>query len=281
MLLLPYPCDLTLNLHMNHRSILSAGFVLVSIALTANAGTVQLVPTSYNFPLAGGGGGAAATLNGAAVEIYCDDFDNSISLSSNNAADVTTLGIGANLSETRFGGVASNGWNNIAMNDGNSTLDNQDNAFFNTGSGSSALARYEMVAYLVSLYNRSLGNNTSNNQIQEAIWTIMDPKAEGAVIDPSGVNPAGYLEQAVTWYTNMNTPANQPALNGFLAQFEVVSAADMTFSNGLGSCGFQEQIVMNPVATPEPRAVAMAILPLLVGGLFATRFSRRRCAQKQ
>ena len=150
---------------------------------------------------------------------------------------------------------------------GNTTLDSQDNAFFNTGLGTSSLARYEMVAYLVSLYNVSQGATTSNNQIQEAIWTIMDPKAEGAVIDPSGVNPASYLEQAVSWYSSMNTSANVGALNSFLSRFEVVSGASMNYSSGLGCGSFQEQIVMNPVATPEPRGAVWMLL-----GLFAAAF---------
>jgi hypothetical protein len=247
-----------------------AGFAILFMALGAMAGTVPLIPGTYNFPLAGGGGGASATLNGAAVEIFCDDFANEIYLGSNNNANVTTLGTGANLGNTRFGGVLSNGWTAIAINDGNTSLDSTDNAFFNTGNGTSALARYEMVAYLVSLYNVSMGGNTSNNQIQEAIWTIMDPKAEGAAIDPSGVNPAGSLEQAVTWYNTMNTPGNLGALNSFLSQFEVVSAANMNFSNGLGIGGFQEQIVM----TPEPRGAIWMLLGLLAGGFVVMK--RRR-----
>ena len=107
-----------------------------------------------------------------------------------------------------------------------------------------------MAAYLVSLYNVSQGNNTANNQIQEAIWTIMDPAAEGPVIDPSGVNPDSYLEQAVSWYNSMS--GNQTALNSFLSQFEIVSDPSMTgLGNGVGVGGFQEQIVMTP---PRSRA---------------------------
>ena len=264
---------------MKSKSILGAGFGLLCITFGASANPVPLIlsPSSYNFQLAGGGGGASATLNGAPVEIYCDNFFNEIYVPSNNSANVTTLGTGADLSDTRFGEVApgatsSGVWTSITLSDGNTTLDNQDDTFFNTGDGSSSLARYEMVAYLVSLYNQSLGDNTSNNQIQEAIWTLMDPTAQGAVIDPSGVNPTGYLEQAVTWYTSMN--ANPSALNSFLSHFEVVSDPSMTFSRGLGIGGFQEQIVM----TPEPRGVAWMLLFLMVGGfLVVRRCQAERC----
>jgi len=260
--------DRNLNLPMKTKSIFGAGFVLLLMTLSASAGSVLLNVSSYSFQLDGGGGGATATLNGAPAEIFCDDFANSIYVSSSNQANVTTLGTGADLDDTRFGNVSPTSWTAIT------SLGVSDDAFFNTGSGSTGLARYEIAAYLVSLYNRSLGNNTSNNQIQEAIWTLMDPTAEGAVIDPSGVNPSTYLEQAETWYSTMN--ANQVALNSFLSQFEIVSAANMTFSNGLGIGGFQEQIVM----TPEPRGVAWMLLVLLVGGLLVMRGRAVRAAKR-
>jgi hypothetical protein len=175
------------------------------------------------------------------------------------------------LTETRFGGVLPTDWTTIALSDGNATLDNTDDKFFNdpNGStpeaGSTALARYEMAAYLVSLYNQNQGASTANNQIQEAIWTLMDPAAEGKVVDPSGVNPDSYLEQAVTWYSSMS--GNPAALNGFLSQFEIVSDPNMTFSNGLGMGGFQEQIVM----TPEPRAGVGILFAFLLAGILAVR----------
>ncbi len=248
---------------MKSKNIFGAGFALFILSFGASAGTVPLDTKNYIFPLAGGGGGASATLNGVSVEIFCDDFSNEINLNSDYTANVTTLGTGVNLDDTRFGNLSSNSWTSI------SGLGNTDDSFFNTGNGSAALARYEMVAYLVSLYNPSLGNNTSNNQIQEAIWTIMDPQAEGAVINPSGVNDANYLEQAVTWYTSMSS--NPVALNAFLSNFEIVSPSNMTFSHGLGIGGFQEQIVM---VTPEPRGGVWILLSLLVGGFLVVRRNR-------
>src|SRR3984885_2338402 len=190
---------------MKRKSIFGMGCALLFMSLSASAGTVTLDVLSYTFPLAGGGGGASATLNGTPVEIFCDDFANEIGLPSSNSAYVTTLGLGADLSETRFGAVSNAGGTAI------SGLGSQDDAFFNTGNGSHVLARYEMVAYLVSLYNQAAGNTTADNQIQEAIWTIMDPKAEGSVINPANVSASNYLEQAASWSTSMN--ANKSPLN--------------------------------------------------------------------
>jgi hypothetical protein len=267
---------------MKSKSFFGAGSALLFlITVSASAGPVPLVltSTSYNFQLAGGGGGASATLNGVPVEIFCDNFYNEIYVPSNNSADVTTLGTSADLSETRFGGVASTAWTTITLNDGNTSLDNTDDAFFNNPNGSTpeagstALARYEMVAYLVSLYNVGQGATTANNQIQEAIWTLMDPAAQGAVIDPSNVNPDSYLEQAAGWY--ISNSGNQSAMNSFLSRFEIISDPSMTFSNGLGQGGFQEQIVM---ATPEPRATVWMVLCILLGGFVIARRTRHSSA---
>jgi hypothetical protein len=256
---------------MKSKSVLGTGLALLFLlTLKASAGSVPLNTISYNFQLGTDGGGASATLNGVPVEIYCDDFADDVWVPYNYSANVTTLGTAANLSSTRFGGVASNAWTTISLDDTNTTLDTQDDAFFNSGSGSSSLARYEMVAYLVSLYNRSLGNNTSNDQIQESIWNLMDPKAEGASTK-LGVDDTSYLEQAASWYNTMNKPANLGALNSFLAQFQVVDPTNMTYSSGLGYGGFQEQIVMTVTPAPEPRGSVLLLLGLLVGGFFLMR----------
>lgn len=249
---------------MKRKSIFSAAFALLSLSLSASASTVENldVGANYNFQLDGGGGGSAATLNGVPVEILCDDFYNNVWLNTDYTADVTTLSTSANLSQTRFGNVSSASW--VQMTGLGTTDDN----FFNTGSGSSALARYEMAAYLDSQYNQTLGDNTSNNEIQLAVWTLLDPQAEGPVFNPDGLSAASYLEQAVTWYNTMN--ANQTALNAFLSQFEIVSPI-MTYSNGVGIGGFQEQIVMTPTPTPEPRGAVWVLFAMLITGFWMVR----------
>jgi hypothetical protein len=262
---------------MKSKSILNTGFALLFFAAAATAGTVPLNTLSYNFALGANGGGASATLNGVPVEIYCDDFANDAWVPYSYTANVTVLGTGANLGSTRFGGVSSSAWTPLSLKDSNPTLNAQYDAFFNSGTGSTALARYEMAAYLVSLYNRSLGSNTSNNQIQEAIWSLMDPKAEGTPSNPLHVDTTSYLEQAANWYNSMNTTANLGALNAFLGKFEIVSPSNMTFSSGLGIGGFQEQIVMN---TPEPRGVAL-LLGLMICGFLVMHRKRSKLAAVQ
>ena len=173
------------------------GFFLLTFSAGANP--VSLVVGTYNFALDGGGGGAEATLNGVSVQIFCDNFANEIYVPSTDSANVTTLGSSENLSETRFGGVSS--WTTIDLTSGSTA--STDNAFFASAAGSAASARYDMVAYLVSLYKIGNGNNTANNQIQEAIWTLMDPAAYATaspvvtLINPSGTGvPTADLEAA-------------------------------------------------------------------------------------
>jgi len=246
---------------------LTCGTIFISFFLTFNAGAagVPFDTISYNFPLAGGGGGSQATLNGTLVEAFCDDFANEIWVPSNNTANVTQLGTGVSLSNTRFGSVSS--WAGITGT--------TDDSFFNTGLGSAAAARYDMVAWLVSQYNLPLGNNTSNNQIQEAIWTLMDPAAYATdtppqpLIDPSGVGvPITDLENAANWYLGGG------ATNSFLSNFEVVSDTTMTAGNSangyVGVGGFQEQIVM----TPEPRGGIWMLVGLLGVGAMLLRRTR-------
>ncbi len=109
-----------------------------------------------------------------------------------------------------------------------------------------------MAAYLASLYSIGQGNDAANNEIQEAIWTLMDPTADHRAPNPDHVDPTSYLEEAVTRYQTMNKPGNQSELNSFLAGFEIVSPTNMKFKRGLGTGGFQEDIVTIPDPAPDP-----------------------------
>jgi hypothetical protein len=225
-------------------------FVLIN---GASATGVPFDTLTYNFQLAGGGGGSEATLNGVDVQIFGDDFADKISSPNDYSANVTDLSTNANLDETRFGEVSS--WSTINLS-GRPKNTSADKAFLNRGAGSTALARYEMAAYLVSLYSVGKGNNAANNDIQEAIWTLMDPAGHSAP-NPDHVDPTSDLEQAVTWYQTMNTAGNRSGLNSFLAGFEIVSPTNMKLKRGLETGGFQEDIVTIP--DPAPNVVTNTV----------------------
>jgi hypothetical protein len=238
------------------------GIIFASSVLTVSmsAGPVTLQVNNYNFQLDGGGGGSQATLGTTSVEIFCDDFANEIWVPSTDSANVTQLT--GSLDLTRFGQVSS--WTTISGT--------TDDAFFAGSTGSAAATRYDMVAWLVSQYNIAQnGNptvNAANNQLQEAIWTLMDPAAYATdnpaqpLIDPSGQGqPTADLEAAANWFIGGG------ATTSFLSQFEVVSDATMTPGTAqdgyVGVGGFQEQIVM---ATPEPRAGIWVLLGVFLIG---------------
>jgi hypothetical protein len=235
------------------------------LTVSANASGVPFHVSTYDFPLAGGGGGSLATLNGVPVQIFCDDFSNEIWVPSDNSANVTQV-TSSDLSATRFGAVTS--WTSISVGDAT------DQTFLNTGAGSAAGVRYDLVAYLVSLYSLPAGNNTANNTIQEAIWTLMDPSVYPSPkpLNPDSVDPSSYLEQAASWYIGGG------ATTAFLSQFEIVSDALMTpgtLSSGwVGVGGFQEQIVM----TPEPRGGVWMLIGFFGMAAFLVQRARTRRA---
>jgi hypothetical protein len=263
-------------------------FVLINGACAAG---VPFDTLNYNFQLAGGGGGSQATLNGVGVEIFGDDFTDKISSPNDYSGNVTDLSTSANLDETRFGEVSS--WSTINLS-GRPKSVSADKTFLNHGAGSTALARYEMAAYLVSLYSLGQGNDAANNEIQEAVWTLMDPSADHAAPNPDHVDPTSDLEQAITWYETMNTAGNRGELNSFLSGFEIVSPTNMKFKRGLGTGGFQEDIVTIPdpapdvvanavgldrqiivCPTPEPRSISWILLGLLGPAAFLLPKVRR------
>lgn len=244
--------------------------VLLSFCAAANAGPVTHVldTNSYNFALNNGGGGAQATIDkGQSVEIFCVDFANDIYVPVQNySAYLTTLTSGSDLSETRFGSVASSDWTQMST----SFIDTTD---ANTIDNATDLGRYQMAAFLVSQYNLGNGNSVQNNGIQQAIWDILDPKTFTTVYNGATDSE---IEAAAQWYTGMGGNAGSTALNSFLTNYRIVSSATMTSCGaGLPLCGgFQEQITV----VPEPRHLALMLMGLLLAG--SVVFRKVRAAQR-
>jgi hypothetical protein len=237
-----------------------AALVLMSFGV---AKADRLDTTSYNFALNGGGGGSSALLNlTQAVEIYCNDFNNDIYVPhSNYLANLSTLTpLGITSGTTRFGAMDASGFKTITISDG----DANDAAEQSTINGADAVGRYQMAAYLVSQYNLAGGNNASNNNIQMAIWQMLDPLGSP---DPLALNssaqPTDALEMAADWYMGTNEADRE----SYLQNYRIVSDARMTCPiTGCGSDapmvgGFQEQI------THVPEASGYALLGLCLMGL--------------
>lgn len=204
---------------------------------------------SYNFPLDGGGGGVSATINGApGFETFCVDFNNEIYVphAGYNAYLTPVTSTGFNPDVTRFGRVTI--WATIS----GTTAD----GFIN--GDTSALDRYQMAGYLVSLYDLPAGNNTWNNEVQGAIWTLLDPNIPSYTSNlPAYVNATPALDQALQWFQDTSSSGR----DSYLANFLLVS--DMSMGRGAPMTGgFQEQMTY----LPEPGLFGMLAL-VLVGVL--------------
>ena len=234
--------------------------ILLAISTAVRANPHQLDTISYNFPVSGGGGGAFAQLDKSVnVEIFCIDFANDIFVPhtnySANLTAITSTGLAAG--QTRFGGNTS--WATVAIADDPSDGQSNDAADAAIINAANALGRYQMAAYLVSLYNLPAGNSAANDGIQQAIWDILHPTTS-AVSLPSiaGASDTGNaLELASEWFSNTSSTGR----DAFLANYRIVSDATMySCGTGVSLCGgFQEQIT----ATPEPRYAAMMLIGFL------------------
>jgi len=265
---------------MNLSRISGTILTLLFLTLKASASPETLVTLSSNYPLNDNGGGTSALLNGVSVELFCDDFAHQIwAPYSGYTANVSTLTNGSDLSLTRFGTVTS--WTTVnvaadAVAGGDATNAN-DATYSSVINNANALARYQMAAYLVTLYQPSQGpaNNPYNNGIQEAIWTLMDPTPYWGL--PSAGDATTALRSAAQWYSDPGSDKS------FLSQFEIISDTQM-YGCGVGAAqcgGFQEQLYMAAGTTnhdtptvPEPRAQLLVILALL--GFYAFRYHSRR-----
>jgi hypothetical protein len=232
--------------------LLCSTVAVLCLTAAAQANPVQFDTHSYNFGLTGGGGGEAGVLSShLSVETFCDNFNNEINVPHGDySAYLSTLTDGSDLSNTRFGSNTS--WKTITLTDGDPN-DATDAAIINSAD---ALARYQMAAFLVSLYQTSMGSTAYNNGIQGAIWDIFDPASSPAAPDYADASAA--LEQAAEWFANPNSDKS------FLADFLIISDSTMTSASAGKplSGGFQEQLTMIAEPVPEPRKAAWMLLCL-------------------
>jgi hypothetical protein len=207
--------------------------------------------------------------------LFCDDFSNDISIPSGQiAVNISQLTSGSDISKTRFGSVTVANFQTVntplTATQASALSTNTENAL----NGATALQRYQMAAYLVTLYS-FLGDHPATNSyhsdsvsrgIQDAIWTLLDAKGE-TFTPPSESLQAGqtgdvttYLTAAANWLSSGD--------RSFLSQFSVITDASMHSLNS----GVQELLLYTPV--PEPGYGALLVLALLGLGWTARRHCR-------
>jgi hypothetical protein len=212
------------------------------------------------------GGQFLANLGNSAQScyIYCVDLQNyttspeqvNISTPNTSTPDVGTSFDG--LADTRYGAVPTS-------------------AFTYDGTGATTLnsaQRYVMAAWLTTQYNFTSGVTTPDDEIQNAIWTLLNTTAKTRS-NPNGTNgfPGGdaqgtgaYLAQAYSFLTT--TPS--ATLLQFESEIQIFTSTDTVTYSGTGwnpVSGAQEMITV----TPEPATLAMMGAGLLALGLIRRR----------
>jgi hypothetical protein len=144
----------------------------------------------------------------------------------------------------------------------------------------SAQDRYAMAAYLIQQYifpiaTDTLAQQTTDFEIQNAIWTLLD--ATGATYSNC---PAGVSQSACTTGTNAEITAAQTWINGqikngTLASFEntVVIYSSTSIAGQSDPWRYKDgaQEMIGFTATPEPATLAMLGAGLLAIGLFGKK----------
>jgi hypothetical protein len=231
--------------------------------------------------VSGYGGGYLGTVTDTVTNrrttqlLFCDDFSNDITIPSGQlGVNLSQLTSGSDITHTRFGNVAVTDFRTIntplTATQASALSTNTENAL----NGATPLQRYQMAAYLVTLYS-FLGDHPAANSyhsdsvsrgIQDAIWTLLDARGE-TFTPPSESLQAGQTGDVTTYLT---AAANwlQSGDRSFLSQFSIVTDASIHSLNS----GVQELLLYTPV--PEPGYGALLGLALLGLGWTARRHCR-------
>src|ERR1035437_7664362 len=186
--------------------------------------------------------------------VYCVDFQNQetsparVNISTPNTSTLDVAASFDGLANTRYGAVPTSAF-----------------TYANSGAGAlNSAQRYVMAAWLTTQYNFGSGVTTGDDEIQNAIWTLLNTTGSTSGFpfgDSAGTGT--YLTQAINFFNTTQTAA----LLQFESTIEVFTAKNVITYSGRGwppVSGTQEFICV----TPEPETLALMGGGLLLLGLF-------------
>ena len=221
--------------------------ILAALAATLTTSPAQAAPHQLKFVKGSGVGGWGTQvgtykgqLDGGGIDIWCVDFVNHISPGNTFQVNLTGLGGGSSLANTRFGFYAD------------------------------AMTRYRQAAWLAwQFYNPAYKNDWK--YIHAAIWHLMTPT------QPS-VTKASDIALVNGWLSNASTNFGKYDFSNVFVVTDVAlarcHASRPSVQGPWNGCGRQEQLTFTgplTVTTPEP-----ASMVLLATGLIALTVTARR-----
>ncbi len=200
------------------------------------------------------GGQFSAYLNDPSQQlvVYCADYRNAEGTP--DTVNISTPLSLADIAATRYG-----------------TTPTASFSYYTSAPALTALDRYVLAGWLTTQYNFTSGVTLADEQIQNAIWSLLTTAGNGGF-------PFGDALGTGTWITQSETWKAAAALNGTLTSFEssvrIYTSTNVAGNNDLtqdaGSrynTGMQEMIG----TVPEPDTIAMMGIGLLGIGLYGRR----------
>jgi len=130
-----------------------------------------------------------------------------------------------------------------------------------------AVQRYVLAAWLVTQYNFTSGVTTADDQIQDAIWTLLNTGSTANFPGGDAAGTGNYLTAALNWYG----AETSSALSQFEGGIQIFTSTNVA-STGLPArwtTGYQEMITVT--TTPEPATLTMLGIGFLAFGCLRKR----------